>query len=144
MSVREPHPADFADWRELAEAYQTFYERQLDDSEYEQAWRGLLGGGPAHGLVIEHGGRVQGLAHYLFHASTWSGPVCYLQDLFVHPDARGQGLGERLIAAVAERARTGGATRFYWLTQAHNATARRLYDRVAEHRGFIRYDHSIS
>lgn len=144
MNLRAPREADCADWLELAKGYQRFYERELSDAEYARAWLGLLRGEPARGLVIEHEGRVRALAHYLFHASTWGGPVCYLQDLFVDPALRGQGLGEALIAAVAEHARAAGATRYYWLTQAHNATARRLYDRVAEHRGFIRYDHPMA
>ncbi|MBL0901469.1 MAG: hypothetical protein IBJ17_22585 [Reyranella sp.] len=33
-----------------------------------------------------------------------------------------------------------GCPRVYWQTQAGNATARLLYDKVAVHRGFIRYD----
>ena len=79
-----------------------------------------------------------------FNASTWGEPVCYLQDLFVDPAQRGLGLGEQLIEAVAGQARQQGAQRLYWLTQADNTAARTLYDRVAEHRGFIRYDYVIA
>ncbi len=84
-----------------------------------------------------------GIAHYLFHASAWAERVCYLQDLFVAPEARGKGAARALIEAVADAAREGGAARYYWLTQEHNATARALYDRVARFRGFIRYDYPI-
>jgi len=42
-----------------------------------------------------------------------------------------------LIQAVAERAR--GAKRLYWQTLESNATARRVYDRLAERSGFIVY-----
>ena len=65
--------------------------------------------------------------------------VCYLQDLFTAPEARGQGAGRALIAAVIDWARDRGCVRVYWNTQASNATARRLYDQVAENKGFIRY-----
>jgi hypothetical protein len=41
---------------------------------------------------------------------------------------------------VADWARAEGCARVYWHTRASNATARRLYDRVAENRGFIKYD----
>jgi len=44
---------------------------------------------------------------------------------------------------VAEQARSQGAQRLYWLTQSHNQPARALYDRLAEHRGFIRYDYPL-
>ena len=50
-----------------------------------------------------------------------------------------QGVGRALIAAVAERARAGGASRVYWMTQETNTTAMRLYDRFAEKPGFLIY-----
>jgi hypothetical protein len=40
---------------------------------------------------------------------------------------------------VYERAREAGCPRVYWLTHHTNATARRLYDQVAENSGFIVY-----
>ena len=69
--------------------------------------------------------------------------MCYLQDLFTAPEARGKGVARALIEAIAVEARTHGAARYYWLTQDHNATARALYDRVARHNGFLRYDYPI-
>jgi GNAT superfamily N-acetyltransferase len=52
---------------------------------------------------------------------------------------RGKGVGKLLIEAVYEKARTAGSTRVYWHTEATNATARRLYDHVATHSGFVVY-----
>jgi hypothetical protein len=43
-------------------------------------------------------------------------------------------------AAVAEWARERGASRLYWSTHESNMTARRVYDRLAANRGFIRYE----
>jgi hypothetical protein len=40
---------------------------------------------------------------------------------------------------VYSRAREQGASRVYWLTQEGNATARALYDKLAERSGFIQY-----
>lgn len=48
-------------------------------------------------------------------------------------------LARALIAAVREWAGEQGCDRVYWHTQATNHTARRLYDQVAENRGFIQY-----
>jgi GNAT superfamily N-acetyltransferase len=84
-----------------------------------------------------------GIAHYLFHTSAWARCTCYLQDLFTAPQARGKGAARALIEAVAAAARERGATRYYWLTQEHNATARLLYDKVATYKGFIRYDYPL-
>ena len=82
--------------------------------------------------------------HYLFHPHAWSiGPACYLQDLYVDPAARGIGAGRALIEAVAAAARSAGAERLYWTTQDGNTTARQLYDRLAQYRGFIKYDYAM-
>jgi GNAT superfamily N-acetyltransferase len=135
--------ADRADWQRLAERYKAFYATPTAPAEYDAAWTRLTSAGPTHGLGAKLDGRLVGIAHYLFHASAWTDRVCYLQDLFTAEGARGRGVAGALIDAVARRARDGGATRLYWLTQSHNATARALYDRVAEHRGFIRYDHPL-
>ena len=88
-------------------------------------------------------GRLVGIAHYLFHTSIWARSNCYLQDLFTLPSARGHGVARSLIEAVAEQARVHGAARYYWLTQEDNVVARALYDKVAKHVGFIRYDYPL-
>ena len=66
-------------------------------------------------------------------------PICYMQDLFTAPAARGRGIGRRLIEAVYECARSAGSARVYWQTHETNATARALYDQVAAWPGFIVY-----
>ncbi|MDI4632009.1 GNAT family N-acetyltransferase [Pelomonas sp. V22] len=143
FEIRPLQAGDRAGWEPLARGYKQFYETELDDAGYERAWQKLLAGQEAHGLVLLQGGRVIGLAHYLMHASTWSDRVCYLQDLFVAEDARGQGAAAALIEAVAAVARGRGAARYYWLTHHTNARARRLYDRVGQHGGFLRYDYKL-
>ena len=65
--------------------------------------------------------------------------VCYLQDLFTAPEARRHGVARTLIMAVTEWARARSCSRVYWSTHQTNAPARRLYDLVAENRGFILY-----
>jgi len=142
LRITELADADRAAWEPLARGYKAFYETAVSDDGYDDAWRRLRGGGPllALGAWPAHGGSLLGIAHAVFHGSAWADEVCYLQDLFTDPAARGQGVGEALIDALARRARARGAARFYWLTHETNARARALYDRVAGHHGFIRYD----
>ena len=135
--------ADRAAWQPLAEGYKAFYATPTRMDEYDAAWARLMASTAVHGLGARIDGRLVGIVHYLFHASTWAERVCYLQDLYTDEAARGRGVARALIDAVAREARDAGATRLYWLTQSHNATARALYDRVAEHRGFIRYDYPV-
>jgi GNAT superfamily N-acetyltransferase len=107
----------------------------------DETWRRLHDPDePMHVLGAFADGRLIGIVHYLFHRSTWTtGDYCYLQDLFTIVEARGLGAGRALIEAVDERARDAGASRVYWLTHESNATARALYDKVADRPGFIQY-----
>ena len=88
--------------------------------------------------------RLVGIAHAVFHGSIWADQVCYLQDLFVDPAVRGQGVAAALIEHLAGCARACGAARYFWLTHETNARARGLYDRVAKHHGFLRYDYPLA
>jgi GNAT superfamily N-acetyltransferase len=135
--------SDRASWELLARGYKEFYRTPTTLAEFDAAWQRLMHGTEVHGLGARLDGRLVGIAHYLFHATVWAERACYLQDLFTHPEARGKGVARALIAAVADKARDGGAARYYWLTQDHNKTARALYDQVAKHNGFIRYDHPL-
>ena len=137
-------PVDREAWEALSRGYKKFYETPTTDAEYSVAWERLLAHDGVHGLGGFVDGKLVGMAHYLFHTSVWAKSNCYLQDLFTLPSARGQGVARSLIAAVAEQARLHGAARYYWLTQEQNATARALYDKVAKHLGFIRYDYPLA
>lgn len=132
-------PADRPDWETLFRAYADFYERTMPQETYDRAWHEFATAERMHALGARLDGRLVGITHFLQHASTSSADVCYLQDLFTAPEARGQGVARALIAAVADWARERGCVRVYWQTRESNATARRLYDQVAEHRGFIVY-----
>lgn len=141
--IRRLRPEDRAAWEPLARAYKAFYATPTSDEELEQAWQRVVADREVHGFGAWHGERMVGLAHYLFHSNAWAPRACYLQDLFTVPEARGRGVARALIAAVADDARRRGATRYYWLTQENNKVARALYDKVAEFKGFIRYDHPL-
>jgi len=134
---------DRAEWEALARGYKAFYRTDVPDEDYDRAWRRLMAGEAIHGLGARLDGRLAGIAHFLFHAQTWSRDCCYLQDLFTAADARGKGVATALIEAVAEEARKRGAVKYYWLTKADNESARALYDRIARWKGFLRYDYSL-
>jgi GNAT superfamily N-acetyltransferase len=140
MQIAPLAPEDRDSWETLARGYKEFYSTPTSDAEFEVAWNRLLAQDGVLGLGAKVNGELVGIAHYLFHTSTWATTVCYLQDLFTANEARGKGVARALIEAVAEQAQARGATRYYWLTQEHNAVARVLYNKVAKHNGFIRYD----
>jgi|LakMenEpi13Jul12_1017406.scaffolds.fasta_scaffold04529_1 GNAT superfamily N-acetyltransferase len=136
-------PEDRAAWETLARGYKDFYKTSVSPAELEHAWNRLLRQQDVFGYAAKRDGELIGIAHYLFHKSVWAKTVCYLQDLFVVPHARGIGAGRALIAAVAGQAEQRNATRFYWCTHEQNHDARGLYEKVARFNGFIRYEYSL-
>jgi GNAT superfamily N-acetyltransferase len=142
ITIRPIEAKDRAAWEALFRAYIRFYAAQVPDDVIALAWQRLLGEEDGFvGLVAEEeGGRLVGLAHMLFHRSTWSPThYCYLEDLFVDIDTRRSGVGRALIEATYREADKRGATRTYWATMGDNATARRLYDRLATLSPFVQY-----
>lgn len=136
-------PSDRPAWEALFRGYMAFYERNLPDDAYDHAWTRLQANTHIHALGAKRNGQLVGITHFLRHANTSAPDVCYLQDLFTAPEARGHGVGAALIAAVVGWAKTQDCCRVYWMTHETNGTARRLYDKVAENRGFIRYQTEI-
>jgi GNAT superfamily N-acetyltransferase len=145
LIVRPLTRQDYEQWLPLWDGYNGFYGRSsataLAPEITGMTWARFFDAyEPVHGLVADSNGQLLGLTHYLFHRSTTAiEPVCYLQDLFTSEAARGQGVGRALITGVYEKAKLAGASRVYWQTHQTNQTARRLYDAVAEHSGFIIY-----
>jgi GNAT superfamily N-acetyltransferase len=141
IEIRAIGKDERADWEVLWQGYLRFYESSQAADATDATWLRMHDPAePMHGLGAHLDGRLLGIVHYLFHRSFWTvGHYCYLQDLFVSEAARGNGLGRALIESVYDRAREAGASRVYWLTQESNATARALYDQVADRTGFIQY-----
>ena len=134
---------DHARWKVLARAYMAFYETIRTDAEYETLWHRITEGRHIHSVGARVDGQLVGIAHYLFHARSWTADVCYLQDLYVDESARAAGVGRALVEHVARAASERNSPRLYWLTHEGNATARALYDNLASHSGFIRYEKSL-
>ena len=149
LIIRGVAPTDFSQWLPLWEGYNLFYERTgpaaIPDEVTKMTWGRFFDSyDPVNALVAERGGRLLGLAHYIFHRNTTMlGPACYLQDLFTVEAARGQGVGAALINGVYDRAKAAGSTRVYWQTHKTNVTAQKLYDKLAESSGFIVYRKNI-
>jgi GNAT superfamily N-acetyltransferase len=141
ITVRPLSADDRQQWQPLWDRYNLFYERPNLPAEISEAAfaRFLDPGEPMHAAVAEVDGRIVGIVHYLYHRSTTSvEDVCYLQDLFTAPDARGKGVGRTLIEHVYDEAAKAGSRRVYWQTHEANP-ARKLYDRVADLTPFRRY-----
>jgi ribosomal protein S18 acetylase RimI-like enzyme len=141
-TVRALRAEDRERWNELWRGYLEFYRHDLPADITDLTWRRILD--PAHpfrGLAaLDRQDRIAGIVHCHVHASTWARTgYCYLEDLFVDPAARGQGIGRALIEAVYRSADEQGVERVYWHTETTNATAQALYRQVAELTPFVQF-----
>ncbi len=112
---------------ELAE-----YEAARDQvvATVESIERSLFGAAPAaRALIVEVDGEAAGFAVYCRSYSTWLGQAgLYLEDVYVAPHARGAGVGQALMRALARIAGAAGCGRFEWSVLDWNAPAIRFYE----------------
>ena len=141
-TVRPLQARDFDAWHLLWDGYNSFYRHEVTAEVTEDTFRRLHEGTDGFfGLVAEHDGGLVGLAHAIFHPSTWTTRTyCYLEDLFVAGPHRGSGAARSLIEALYAEADRRGADSVYWHTQSYNAPARSLYDQVAKSTSYVVYE----
>lgn len=140
--IRHAAPQDEAQWRVLWHNYNIFYEApKITEQVTAATWERILSDASAiHCLVAEEDGVLKGFIHYVIHPRTWSvRDTCYMEDLYVAPEARRKGIAHRLIAALKTLCVEKNLSRIYWNTQEGNQTARALYDSVARKDDFVRY-----
>jgi len=139
--IRSALPSDEAVWRSLWKNYCSFYGVRIPEDVTARTWARILDPDSAVlCMVAEVDGQVYGLANCVVHENTWESlPVCYLEDLYVLPSARGRGIATALLEWLRNAMRAEGWARVYWMTQQSNTTARRLYDRFTPSDDFVRY-----
>jgi GNAT superfamily N-acetyltransferase len=112
--------------RELA-----VYEKLEDQAKAtaDDLARHLFGDRPAAEVIVaEIDGEPVGFALYFSTFSTFRGqPGTYLEDIFVRPEHRGQGIGKALLASVARVAVERGSGRLEWSVLDWNAPSIEFY-----------------
>jgi GNAT superfamily N-acetyltransferase len=141
-TVRPLEARDFEAWLPLWDGYNAFYRNEVTSAVTRETFRRLHEGADGFfGLIAESDNGLVGLAHAIFHPSTWTmRSYCYLEDLFVTRTHRGSGVARDLIEGVYSEADRRGADSVYWHTQSYNAPARSLYDQVARPTSFVVYE----
>jgi GNAT superfamily N-acetyltransferase len=115
----------------LIAAYQRFYEVEDVDDERNRAFFSAFLDPSDRGTMLGAWGDGELLGYaclYWSFTSLIPAETVLMNDLYVVPEARGQGIGRALIDASAAVARRRGAARLTWMTAQDNETAQRLYD----------------
>ena len=125
-------------------AYQRFYKVEEIDDERNRAFFVRFIAPSDDGLLLGawRNDDLLGYACLYWHfTSLVPAETVLMNDLFVTPTARSQGIGRALVEASADVARSRGAHHLEWATAPDNATAQRLYDATGAQRStWIEYE----
>ena len=131
LRLRPATRDDVADIRRLIRALAD-YEKEPDAAVVTEAdlLRDGFGEKPLFKVVMaEWEGAVVGFAFYFYNYSTWQGrPGLYLEDLFVMPSHRGQGIGKALLVHLARIALRENCGRFVWQVLDWNTPSIQFYE----------------
>ncbi|KEQ02902.1 GNAT family N-acetyltransferase [Pseudorhizobium pelagicum] len=146
LIVRDLQRSDRDEWDSLYRGYANFYQVEQTSVMRDTVWSWLHDGRKEpRGLVAERAnGTLVGLAHYRPFARPLSATTgCYLDDVFVSPDARGTGAADALINRVRAIAQQENWSVVRWITAETNYRGRAVYDRLATKTNWVTYDIKI-
>ena len=143
VQIRPLGDKDFFAWLGLFEGYSEFYESEQTDQKALQVWSWIIDKNNSldGAVAVNEAGDFVGLAHYRTVPHTLSGSMgLYLDDLFVTPDARGEGVGHALIVFTKAYAVARGLSQIQLITAADNETAQALYNTVGTRTDWVTYE----
>jgi GNAT superfamily N-acetyltransferase len=130
ISVRRANPADGPAYVRLVRALAEFEKLPPpDDAAAARLCADAFSDPPKYELwMAELDGAVAAYAVTFATYSTFRGkPTLFLEDLFVHPDARRRGVASAVLARLRTEAESRGCGRFEWFVLDWNENAQQLY-----------------
>ena len=126
--VRRATVADAAGAARLMHRFDTEYDEEIDEPDVlERRYRQQLESGDVTVLLAGEG--PDGFAQLRYRGQVYSdAPAAYLEELYVAPPKRGEGLGRALLEAAMEEARARGADHIDLGTSEDDTAARELYE----------------
>lgn len=145
MPIKPLMANDKLAWQSLWHDYLAFYQTELPQVITDNTWQKIIDdNSPIFGFGAwqgeENNKKLVGFVHVVLHPNTWNkSDCCYLEDLFVDKKLRGQGVGRALIEHIYAFAESKNCNRIYWVTDAQNIAAQKLYDSMATKTDFVQY-----
>jgi GNAT superfamily N-acetyltransferase len=140
--IRNLQPKDKQIWATLYNEYADFYKVPMNLSVLNNLWRWIHDKNHVvNGICYELEGKIVGIAHY----RTMPRPIraqyiCFLDDLFVMPEFRGQKLAQKLINHLKSLSKINNWNGIRWITHSSNENAKKLYGKIANNTGFELYE----
>ncbi len=146
LTVNNISRQDRTRWQALYHGYAEFYQVPMNDEILDTVWGWIHDEShPFFGLIAKDAaGNALGFMHCRQMASPLRGAlVGFLDDLFVTPDARGQGVVEALYDSLRELARRQGWPFVRWITAEDNYRGRAVYDRLSDKTDWVTYQMAV-
>ena len=132
--IREIRLEDKNQWEELYRKYADFYEVEMNDKILNTVWEWIHDNNhDVCGLVYEKDNKIIGLAHYRKMPSPLKGKyVGFLDDLFVEPKNRRNGVGKKIIEEINKISKRNNWNLIRWITRDDNTIAKSLYEKLSK------------
>jgi GNAT superfamily N-acetyltransferase len=141
--MRSAKPGDEARWRVMWADFLTGDDEPCPEEATARLWRqALADDGPLRMVIAADAADTPiGFMVYVTHDYARSRRlVCYLIELYVAPEHRGAGIGSAMLERLRRIGQEEGWLKIYWMTQADNFAAHRLYDKFGRRSPLVRYD----
>jgi len=146
VSVNPVAPDDREQWEELYYGYAEFYRVPMNEQILDTVWGWIHDAdNPFFGLIAkDQTGKALGLMHCRQMPSPLRGAlVGFLDDLFVDPEARGQGVVEELYVALNRLGKQQGWPFIRWITAENNYRGRAVYDKLSDKTHWVTYQMTV-
>ena len=145
VKIRGIKIEDKNDWKRLFQMYADFYKVEINENTVTAVWQWLhTSEHELQGLVGEINSKVIAFAHFRRMPSPLRGKdIGFLDDLYVHPDFRGQKIGEKLIEQLKQISKNEKWGLVRWITRNNNIRAKKVYDRVSNKTNWDVYELSL-
>tara|TARA_B100001093_G_scaffold397814_1_gene385119 strand:- start:516 stop:947 length:432 start_codon:yes stop_codon:yes gene_type:complete len=132
--IREIRLDDKEEWKILYKGYADFYKVEMSDKILNTVWEWIHDNNhDVSGLVYEKDNKIIGIAHYRRMPSPLRGKyIGFLDDLFVDPKHRKNGVGEKIIKKLKVISKRNDWNLVRWITRDDNTKAKSLYQKLSK------------
>ena len=133
VKIRDIKLEDKDDWLILFQGYADFYKVKINENTVTIVWQWLhTSEHELQGLVGEINSKVIAFAHFRRMPSPLRGKdIGFLDDLYVHPDFRGQKISVKLIEQLKQISKDKKWNLVRWITRDNNVRAKKVYDKIS-------------